>query len=56
MDIIISLVILACLFWLHRRQLKRAYAAGRADAQAEHDQRERHGLAELPMHEDRKHL
>lgn len=46
--LILTLLIFASLFWLHRRALQHAYAAGRADEQAEQDLRERHGLAELP--------
>ena len=44
----ISLLIFIGLLWLHRRQLKRAYAAGWAAALTDRDRIERHGLAELP--------
>lgn len=44
----LSLLILITLFWLHRRSLRRAYAAGRAAALAEQNLPERNGLAELP--------
>lgn len=47
----LSLLIFAGLFWLHRRSLRRAYAAGRAAALAEQDLHERHGLAALPTPE-----
>ena len=46
--LILSLAILAGLFWLHRQALARAYAAGRAAERAEHERHERHGLAVLP--------
>lgn len=49
MDVlIISIIVFACFFWLHRRDRKRAYAAGRADERADQAMRERFGLAELP--------
>jgi len=51
--LVLSLLILAGLYWLHRRQLARAYAAGKAAALAEQNLRERHGLAELPEVYDR---
>lgn len=44
----LSLLILAGLYWLHRRDQVRAYTAGRADERAEQDRSERHGLAALP--------
>lgn len=44
----LSLLVWIGLYWLHRRQLQRAYAAGRADERAEQDRRERHGLTALP--------
>lgn len=44
----LSIAILIWLFWLHRRALRRAYAAGKAAALAEQNLQERHGLAELP--------
>ena len=46
--LLISLLILAGLYWLHRRALERAYAAGQAAERATQDQHERHGLAPLP--------
>jgi hypothetical protein len=51
--LILSLLILASLYWLHRRALDRAYAAGRAAALADQDKHERHGLASLPAEEQR---
>lgn len=48
LTLMLSLVILAGLYWLHRRALDRAYAAGQTDAYAEQGRRERHGLVELP--------
>lgn len=44
----LSLLTLAFLFWLLRRAMSLAYAAGWRAAQADQDQRERHGLAPLP--------
>jgi hypothetical protein len=46
--LILSLLTLATLYWLHRRALARAYAAGWTDARTEQDRQERHGLAVLP--------
>lgn len=43
-----SFMTLATLFWLHRRALRHAYAAGRADERTEQNRQERHGLAALP--------
>ncbi len=51
MELVFSLLTLAVLFWLHRRSLRRAYAAGWAAGLAEQNLRERHGLAELPAQE-----
>lgn len=48
----LSLLILAGLYWLHRWALAQAYAAGRADEQAERARREQHGLAALPVQEE----
>lgn len=46
--LVISIAILIGLLWLHRCLVESAYAAGRADEQADKDRRERHGLAALP--------
>jgi hypothetical protein len=50
MDIILSLLVLAGLFWLHRRAVAAAYQAGWNDGEAIGQQgHERHGLRPLPM-------
>lgn len=44
----LSLIIFAGLFWLHRREVTRAYAAGQEAERTSRAQAERHGLAALP--------
>ena len=48
----LGLIILIVIYRLYRRQLARAYAAGRAAALEEQNLHERHGLAALPAPED----
>ena len=50
MDLILSLVIIASLFYLHRRAVRAAYRAGWNDGEAVGQQGHyRHGLAPLPI-------
>lgn len=50
--LILSLLIFAGLYWLHRREVARAYAAGQEAERAEQCVTEHYGLAALPTPAD----